>query len=244
MASLGLSHAGDWLHAPPIPSLGLHLRPTEFVLAAKYRLGCPVYNTAAPCPSCLKPSDKLGDHALNCGYTQERIARHNHLRDAIYETAVAAALSPVKEGRFLIPGSDRRPADILLPYWSSGRDVALDITVVNPIQQATMPEAAVTAGHALTYAYNRKVAKAGEACRQQGLAFIPLAFESFGGWHEVTHSEVKKIAGALSRHTGKEEKQAGQHLCQRLSLLLQKGNAAILENRVPEVPSSATDGVE
>ena len=244
VACLGLPHAGDWLQAAPIPTLGLHLQPREFILAAKYRLGCAVYDNDGPCPACLKPSDKLGDHALNCGFTQERIARHNHLRDAYYETAVSAALAPVKEGRYLIPGSDRRPADVLIPYWRSGKDAALDITVVNPIQQATLHQAAVTPGYALTYAYEGKMNKAAEACRQQGLAFIPLAFESFGGWHEVTHMEVKKLAGALSRHTGQDEQQAGQHICQRLALLLQKGNAAILGNRAPEPPNAVIDGVE
>ena len=33
------------------------------------------------------------------------------LRDALFETAVAAGLGPTKEGRFLLPGNDRRPAD-------------------------------------------------------------------------------------------------------------------------------------
>ena len=56
-------------------------------------------------------------------------------------------LNPVKEGRFLLPGNDRCPADVYLPNWSAGRDAALDISVVNPLQQATVNEAAVTPGH-------------------------------------------------------------------------------------------------
>ena len=42
---------------------------------------------------------------------------------------MAAGLGPVKEGRFLLPGQDRRPADVLLPYWNGGKDAALDVTV-------------------------------------------------------------------------------------------------------------------
>ena len=37
-----------------------------------------------------------------CGYSGERISRHNMLRYAIFEVAAAAALNPVKEGRFLL----------------------------------------------------------------------------------------------------------------------------------------------
>ena len=35
------------------------------------------------------------------------------------------------------------------------------------------------------YAYGNNVRGAGEACRRQGIAFLPMVVESFGGWHEV-----------------------------------------------------------
>ena len=82
-----------------------------------------------------------------CGSGGERISRHNHLRDALFDTAVAAGLGPVKEGRFLLPGTDRRPADVLVPNWAAGKDAAMDVTVVTPLQDATLPEAATTPGH-------------------------------------------------------------------------------------------------
>ena len=46
---------------------------------------------------------------------------------------MSAGLAPTKEGRFLLPGDDRRPADVFIPYWAGGRDAALDVTVVNPL---------------------------------------------------------------------------------------------------------------
>ena len=60
--------------------------------------------------------------------------------------------SPFREGRFLLPGNDRRPADVLIRNWVGGKDAALDVTVVTPLQDATMPAAANTAGHALSHA--------------------------------------------------------------------------------------------
>ena len=42
---------------------------------------------------------------------------------------------------------------------------------------------------------------------------------------------------ALARHTGQEESEA-----QKLAVLLAKGNAALLLNRVPTYPSPDTDG--
>ena len=148
LLSLTLDHTGDWLNTPPIKALGLHLRSPEFVLALKYRLGMPVFDSAGPCPACLRESDVLGDHAMCCGAGGERISRHNSLRDAVYET-VAAGLGPVREGRFLLPGTDRRPADVLVPNWAGGKDAAMDVTTITPIQAATMLAAAHTAGHTL-----------------------------------------------------------------------------------------------
>ena len=103
LSSLTLPHVGDWLNVAPVKTLGLHLRSAEFVLVAKYRLGLPVFARDGPCPACFRPSDALGDHAMCCGFGGERISRHNHLRDALYETAVAAGLGPVKEGRRQAP---------------------------------------------------------------------------------------------------------------------------------------------
>ena len=92
LASLGLAHAGDWLNVIPSPILGLHVRPHEFRYSVLYRLGAPVYPSDGPCPACTKPSDRYGDHAIVCGSHGERIARHNQLRDAIYQVAASSNL--------------------------------------------------------------------------------------------------------------------------------------------------------
>ena len=54
LLSISLDHAGDWLNTPPLIALGLHLRPVEFVLVVKYRLGLPVFVQSGPCPACLQ----------------------------------------------------------------------------------------------------------------------------------------------------------------------------------------------
>ena len=211
-------------------------------MVARYRLGLALYNHHGPCPACHRLSDKQGNHAMCCGSGGERISRHNHLRDHLHDTAVAAGLGPVREVRFLIPGEDSRPADVLLPHWVGGKDAALDVTVVNPCQTATVVGAATTAGHALNHAYQRKVRGAGEACLRQGVAFLPMVVESFGGWHEGAVREVERLGAALARQSGQEEEEAVRHLWGKLGMLLQRGNAAILANRVPSFPDPAIDG--
>ena len=103
--------------------------------------------------------------------------------------------------------------------------------------------AAATPGFALNFAYDRKMAAAAEECRQQGIVFLPLAAESLGGWHQTAEREVKKLGSALARHTGQLEGEAISHLWGRLGILLQRGNAAILGNRVPALPDPNIDGI-
>jgi hypothetical protein len=60
--------------------------------------------------------------------------------------------------------------------------------------------------------------------------------------HAVTVAQVEKLAGALARHTGQREEEARAHLFSRLGVVLQRGNGAILANRIPHFPDSQTDG--
>ena len=233
LVSLGLPYAGAWLEAVPIAALGLYLQPSEFVLSLRHRLGCQVYDRAGPCLACSRHSVALGDHAMCCAHQGERISRHNALRDAIHSTAAAAALNPIKEGRFLLPGNNRRPADVYIGGWAAGRDAALDITVVNPLQQALVEGAAATPGHALSYRYNTKMAAADAECQAQGIAFLPIVVESLGGWDERSVGELKKLSTALARNLGEDEGETWRKTITRLSILLMKGNAALLSGRIP-----------
>jgi len=242
LASLGLPHSGDWLNVVPSPALGLHLRPAEFIVSVKYRLGMDIFSRDGQCTACPLNSDARGDHAISCGYEGERISRHNHLRDAIYNTAVQACLSPTREDKALIPGSDARPADVLIPNWSGGRDTAMDVTVVNPLQAALVNIASTTPGHALTKRFYEKMTKHGENCRRAVMVFLPLQMETLGGWHDQTVSLVKRLGSALARQTGQDESEAIRHFAQRLAVLLAKGNSALLLNRIPTYPSPDIDG--
>ena len=117
LSSLGLKYAGSWLSVVPSPALGLHLRPAEFVPIVRYRLGINVYTSEGNCPTCGQHSDKTGDHALACVRSSDRIARHDLLRDLIYEAASSASLAPVKEEKHLLPGSQARPGDVMIRRW-------------------------------------------------------------------------------------------------------------------------------
>jgi hypothetical protein len=235
--------AGDWLTALPSKALGLHLRSNEFTTAAKYRLGLPVFRQEGACPlGCEVISNVFGDHAISCAIHGERIAKHNHLRDCIYQAAQQAQLGPLKEPDGLLPGSDDRPADILLPNWTQGRGTALDVTVVNPLQAALVRRTAEEGEAAVQHAHNTKVQKYSDRCAGEGLEFIPMAVDTFGGWHEVALQAITKLGRQLARVVGKEEAEAVRHLRQRAAVLLVRDNVTMMLSRSPTFPPQEIDG--
>ena len=101
-----------------------------------------------------------------------------------------------------------------------------------------------TPGHTLTVAFNEKCRHTLQACLSEGISFIPLPVETLGGWHERAVDQIKKLARAMSRCTGKEEDESVRHLFQKLGILLVRGNAAMFINRIPNHPLPHVDGVE
>ena len=99
-----------------------------------------------------------------------------------------------------------------------------------------------TPGHTLKVAFNDKCRDYLEACEREGITFIPLPVETLGGWHKKAVEQLKKIARAQARSTGKEEEESIRHLFQRLGVLLVKGNAALLLNRIPSFALPEIDG--
>ena len=135
---------------------------------------------------------------------------------------------------------------MLIPGLASGKDGAIDVTVINPLQDSVVNEAAATPGHALSvaHAYQRKLDKSWETCHRQGIAFLPLAVESLGAWHPNAIAEVKKLGSALARHTGEEEATTTSRLFQRLSICLMLGNTALFNNRFPPEQTVRGDELE
>ena len=234
--SLGMMRAGDWLNTVPSKALGLHMRPLEFLTSVKYRLGLPVFIVEGPCTACGRPSDRYGDHALGCAQQGERLSRHNTLRDAIYQAAQQAVLSPTREERYLLSQQGReleRPGDVLIPNWTSGMDTALDITVISPLQASEVKKATEESGSALEHRFRAKMSKYFDACKDQGIHFLPLPVETLGAWHPRAISALTRLGQQLARQTGRMEEETVRHLFQRLSILLMKSILILILSRTP-----------
>ena len=244
LGSVALAHSGDWLNALPSKILNLHMPSTEFRTAAKYRLGIPVFPEDSICPvqTCREENDRMGDHAIGCAYNGERISRHNRLRDTVYKAAQSACLGPAQEIRGLFSGTDARPADIFIPAWHRGKDAALDVTVVSPLQIALVDRCASNHAVALDVAHQRKMAKFFQPCADVNVAFFPLAVETFGGWHAEAATQLTRIARALARQSASQESLTIRHFFQKLAINLQRANASMLLSRQTHFPDRECDG--
>ena len=95
----------------------------------------------------------------------------------------AHASVQVEAGAGLFPDhSQSRPADILLYNWNLGRPVALDISVVSPLNPSTLAEAGATFGAVLEAMESRKHQANDEKCSTLGWVSTPLAVDSYGAW--------------------------------------------------------------
>ena len=70
-----------------------------------YKYGSILHTVPPYFPMYALCSDQMGDHALGCAKHGDRIARHDQLRDVIFEAAASASLAPAREERHLLPGS-------------------------------------------------------------------------------------------------------------------------------------------
>ena len=120
------------------------------------------------------------------------------------------------------------------------------MTVTSPLASSNVAGAAAEAGASLAKACQRKLRDTADACRREGLVFLPFAIETLGGFHSGAVTQVKLLASALARCKGSDEGEATSQLFGRLSLILMRGNAMMLSSRHrdEDIPPTEVDGVE
>eukprot|EP00731_Ephydatia_muelleri_P014080 Em0007g1390a len=218
----------------PSTSQGLHLDPIEFRVAVKWWLGLDT-SQGSQCAFCPAHSlDPLGHHALTCKCGGDAVLRHNALRDTLVHFLHRAHASvQVEVGAGLFPDhSQSRPADILLQNWNLGRPVALDISVVSPLNPSTLAEAGATFGAVLEATESRKHQANDEKCSALGWVSTPLAVDSYGAWGKEATLFLAQVAARLAIHKSLPKSQASFDLFSNLSICLIRANARAILRRV------------
>ena len=243
---MSAKHAGAWLRALPNPSFKLAMPSIQFRVALNHWLGLPVYPRGFTegrngenvpvrdlCSSCNVMVDDFGDHDSSCR-EGGRIHRHNALRNALHELMIAAGYSGLKmEPENLVPGDPNcRPADVL---WSSGSPPSygmVDLTVTSSLNNSNKVRSLIEPGYAVSIAQKLKNDNFPLCLRQdRRIRFYPLAMDVFGGFTPFGLNFLRILSLKLSTKNRIPISVATDRVFQRLSVVLQYENAALLDKR-------------
>ena len=240
-------YSRGFLNVYPNRRAGWFMRSEQFSAIIKYQLGEPVYDSDYTCPACNQKAGKNADHAMHCGYGPERIQRHDNIREFLMRLSSEAGLSPVREPRFLVPGSDRRPGDVMLGAFTDQghgqgyQDALVDVVISSTVRGDIIAKNAEAAGAAAALAAERKLQRMGEQVARQGMILLPFSLESMGTLTKTAIHIVTKLARARAVRRGFEANRSINSAFKTLSVILQKSNSMMILNRFSSHPEVMPD---
>ncbi|KAI5631248.1 hypothetical protein NE865_16035 [Phthorimaea operculella] len=212
--------SGAWLHALPSPHIGTLLDGDSLRVAVALRLGCDVCEKhLCICGSMVEAN---GHHALSCCRCSGRFPRHHALNDILRRALISANIPNVLEPPGLSRMDGKRPDGLTMVPWKKGKCLLWDATCVSTFAASHLGRTTRAAGAAAELAAVRKREK--YSALEQRYLFVPFAVETTGCWGSEAKAFVKDI-GCRLRERGCDPR-SGSFLVQRLSIAIQRGNAA------------------
>ena len=216
-------HSGAWIHALPIPELGLHMDAESIRVAVALRLGAPVCEPHR-C-RCGTLVDRLGHHGLACHRSLGRLPRHSHLNDIVKRALATAGIPAWLEPAGLDSTDGRRPDGVTVFPFRGGKSLCWDATCVDTFCQTAIGETAHSPGAAANKAEAHK--RSHYASLSGSYVFEPVAIETSGVFGKSTSRFISELGHRLTGVTG--DKREVSWLRQRLSMAVMRGNAASIK---------------
>ncbi|XP_063394325.1 uncharacterized protein LOC134679354 [Cydia fagiglandana] len=214
--------SGAWLHALPSPQLGTLLDGNSLRVAVALRLGCDVCQPHLCICGSMVGAD--GHHALSCRRCAGRHPRHHALNDTIQRALRSAGVPSVLEPPGLSRTDGKRPDGLTLVPWERGRCLVWDATCVSTFAASHISRTSRVAGAA---------AETQADLKRQKYAYIvvPFSVETAGCWS----ADAKRFTRDLGRRLRQkgEGPRSESFLVQRLSVVIQRGNAASIMAKAP-----------
>ena len=220
-------HSGDWLHALPVSSCGLRLDDEAVRVAIGLRLGTPL--CAEHTCNCGALVDCMGTHGLSCKLGTGRLARHQQLNDLVWRALERASIPSCREPRNLLRDSELRPDGLTLIPWKEGKCLTWDVTVADTLAATYVSATSVKAGEAAARLAANKRDKYEEITHTH--LFCPIAVETMGPVEDEGRDLLSAIGNLITKITG--DPRETSFLFQRLSVIIQRGNAAAFRGTFP-----------
>jgi hypothetical protein len=143
------------------------------------------------------------------------------------------------EPKSLAQQDERRPDGLTLSPWSNGRCLAWDFTCPDTLAPSHLNTAVNGPGLVANEAEKSKRAK--YSCLTSTFCFVPVAVETMGALGEEAEELVYELGRRISEASG--EKRATEFLFQRISIAVQRGNAASVLGTVDSSNNQNLDSV-
>ncbi|XP_063385490.1 uncharacterized protein LOC134671560 [Cydia fagiglandana] len=212
--------AGAWLQALPSPHMGTLLDNNSMRVAVALRLGCDVCEPHICICGTMVESN--GHHALSCCRCVGRFPRHHALNDIVRRALLSANVPCMLEPPGLSRTDGKRPDGLTLIPWEKGKCLLWDATCVSTFAASHMGRTVRAAGAAAELAALRKRDKYSALLTKY--LFVPLAVETSGCWCAEAKIFLSELGQRLRE--GGHDPRSGSFLMQRLSIAVQRGNAA------------------
>lgn len=172
---------------------------------------------------CNQQVDEKGRHGLKCRLKAGRYATHAELNNIIKRSCVSADVPAKLEPVGLCRADGKRVDGMTLIPWSRGSTLIWDATCTDTFAPSNLRFTTRKAGKAAEDKANRKSTKY-RALTNQGYLFVPFAVETMGPWCDEAIRFFDELAKRIAIKTN--EPRSGTFLRQRLSIAIQRGNAA------------------
>ena len=221
LIAVSCPESGAWLNALPIAALGLRMNDDVVRIAAGLRLGVPLCRPHL-CTSCGADVNILGTHGLSCRFSKGRHSRHASINDIIKRSLESAKIPCHLEPTGLSRSDGKRPDGATIVPWKGGKILVWDATCPDTLAPSHSSLAVREAGAVAADAEYKKCQKYIHLASSH--SFVPVAVETLGVFGKEACQFFKEVAHRLRLAT--DDPLAHQYLIQRISVAVQRGNAA------------------
>eukprot|EP00731_Ephydatia_muelleri_P000760 Em0001g760a len=209
------------LNALPVTSLGLRMDNATMRISMGLCLGLPLCQSHN-CQHCGAEVSQFATHGLSCRKSAGRHHRHSAVKEIIHRALVSAHIPSRLEPSGLYRSDGKRPDGVSIVPWECGQLLVWDATCPDTFAPSYSTIAAHQVGAVTQQAEDRKMQKYKhlDSC----YFFTPVAIETSGVFGPKIKEFLKELGFRLRQVSG--EANSFAYLTQRLSVAIQRGNAA------------------
>ena len=200
-------------------------------IAIGLRLGLPLCHPHS-CRGCGERVDASANHGLSCSKVAPlgRNARHGEINQLLRRGCGSANIPVILEPAGTFRDDGKKPDGLTLIPWSKGKCLLWDSTCADTLAVSYLNRTSKSAGAAAQSRESEKRRK--YAGVQDHYKFVPFGVQTLGPFGVEALALVKDLGRRIRMVTG--EPRSESFLVQRISIAIQRGNAACVLATIPQ----------